>query len=60
MSSHLWVLSLEFANLVAHTQFAFLKYPCLGPPLTPFGEVYILACQQRCSGVVNRVSLGGK
>jgi hypothetical protein len=38
MSSYLWVLSLEIANLGAHTQFTFLKYPCLGPPSTPSGN----------------------
>ena len=25
----------------AHTQFTILKYPCLGPPLTPSGIIYI-------------------
>jgi hypothetical protein len=34
----LWFLSLEFVNMVAHTQFTFLKYPCLGPPSTPSGK----------------------
>jgi hypothetical protein len=37
MNSYLWVLSLEFTNLVGHTQFTFLKYPCLGRPATPSG-----------------------
>jgi len=40
MSSYLWVLSLEFANMVAHTQFTFLKYPCLGPSSTPSANIH--------------------
>ena len=39
MNSYLWVLSLEFTNLVGHTQFTFLKYPCLGPPSTPSDRI---------------------
>ena len=34
-SSYLWVLSSQFANMGAHTQFTFLKYPCLGPLSIP-------------------------
>jgi hypothetical protein len=59
MSSYLWVLSLEFANMGAHTQFTFLKYPCLGPTSTPSGKIssfihwHMLACNQSSIGCIN-------
>jgi len=44
----LWVATFgswaqNFANMGAHTQFKFLKYPCLGPPSTPSG----ISCSKR-------------
>jgi len=38
-SQNLWVPSLETASWGAHTQFTFQKHPCLGPQLTPSGDL---------------------